>query len=374
MKNSNPSSFSDIPDIYNLHNFKELIENINFRIIIHGKKIHKMFLDDIELNYSSNDVYNTFNKDKDDTDEYNKDKYDRNENINIDNKDMYDNTYIDYGIYIDLDDIMYTNNIINKKKYLFLEYYKFIDAYFTTDIDSSSSIVISSRDIFCQKIRNKSSFHKITLNEIILYIDLNESTTYETYININLKQHITGISNSISNASIYKINEYSFKDKQIIFFDTYYIPIFLRININTNQNNKNEDNLLNNLIECNKIKNIILPLHLKNGIGEIYCELYPENKTNKLLSYRLYFTKIILPNNEIIKYRDTCHKCIKSKLKINIFNEYDSICTHRLYNIKFNIKKYLGQEIIIKISDLVEEFDKLKQNLFLIMLYGVEKY
>jgi hypothetical protein len=365
---ANSSSFSNIPNIYNLQNFKEMIEDINLRIIIHGRNIYKMYLDDIELFYIKDDIENYI---EDDTFYKVDNTYDKNI------ADNEGNEYINFNTYIDLEYILSSNNIFDKKKYIFLKYC-YIDTYFTTDIELSSPIILSSKDIFCQKIRNKSIFNKIMIREIELYIDLNdinESATREKFININLKQHIIGINNPSSNAFIYKLHDYSSKDKKIIFLDRYFIPIFLKINISLkeNKNNKNiEDNLLNSTTECNKIKNIILPLHFKNAIGEVYCELYLENTTNKLSMYRLYFTKIILPNNEIISYRNKCQKCIKSKLNINIFNEYDNLCNHKLNNIGFYLKKYIEQKIIINISDLVEEFDKLKNNSFFIMLCGRE--
>lgn len=333
------SSFNGIPDIYDLCDFKETNETINLKFIMYSNKIHKIYLDDIEL------VYLVEEKSKQE--------------------------------YIELYSILSANGIYDIKKYMFLEN-KYTNAYFTTDIISSSSIKIESTDIFCQKIRNKSMFHQILVDEIILYFDLNESNTAETYLNINFKEYIESKSNYDSNLCVYQTYEYNpIKDKEIIFFDKYNLPIFFKINIILKKNdghfslkhNKICDNFLDtSFTECMKIKNIILPLQFKNELGEVYCELYLENKTHKNTSYRLYFTKIILPNYKIINYRDKCQKCIKSKLMVNIFNEYDSLCMHRIEKINYSLRGY-NKKIKIQISDLLEQFDKFPLNLFLIMSY-----
>lgn len=187
---SHSSSFVGIPNIYDLRNFKETSETINLKIIIYGNKIHKMYLDDIELVYTVD-----------------KNKY-----------------YISGSL--DIYDILFDNGIYDIKKYMFLEN-EYVNAYFTTDIDSSSSIEIESRDIYCQKIRNKSVFNQIMMEEIILYFNINQSNTTETYLNINLKEYIEAKSNDDSNASVFQIGDYNpFRDKEIMFFDKYYVPIF----------------------------------------------------------------------------------------------------------------------------------------------------
>ena len=312
---SHDTVYDKIPDIYELTNFKESNEIFDLRFLIVGKKVQNIFFDGIEMDF-----------------------YEDEEN---------------YYSFFSIDEIFTMNNIYNNKKYMYLQD-DYLDIYCTTDINSSSSITLDSRDIVSQRIKNKTLLKQIMAQEIDLQFNLqSELDTDEKYLNINIRKWNR---EKNSNLGLYVCSCcHSNTDNFITFTSMYNLPVYIKLRMGDNKREFNtQDNLLNVVSECKKIKNIILPLQFSGGggLGEVICEVFTEKKN----TFRVYISKIIFPNNEIVNYREKCQLCKKSKLSINIFNEYDSLCSHMSDKITFILKRYRNF-ILIKMSDLIEHFD-----------------
>ena len=200
----------------------------------------------------------------------------------------------------------------------------------------------------------------------------------EEYLNIKLSVK----SDFISHGNMYiKCGEYyGVKDSKITFykvskdkaFGPSFIHLFLTIDkvkkvrdVMTETNKKEFSEIIDNTSSDSEqfLKKIMLPLYINNNKsnrgdrGDILCELF---KFNDILY--LYFTKIILPNNEIFNIHKECKVCKEYKNKnnkINKFNVYNSTCEHVLIDLinffENNLKNNTDISIQIIISNLIDE-------------------
>jgi hypothetical protein len=302
----------NIPDIYNLNKFDDFQNQIEIKIIISHKIVQNIYINDIKLNYS--DTY-------------------------------YDSEYI-------LIETLIKHLIYNKtKKYLYL--FHPVSVYFCTN--SPHAILIDIPDVSLKTISNNSVIDDIFIDELNIYLNLpNFKTDEEYYVNIYIKAF-----DSLNKKIIYggeinikKFYLYQKNDKYIEFFNnrTREFPVYYLITTIKNKINNNFDES-NNIIS--KISTLTIPLYFENEQGEIIFNLYKNN--NK---FRLYLSKINMPDFEQIHYLKKCKKCCKKKTNINIFSELNSICDHLIDDISTTIyhkyKKNKKIKIYIKTKDLID--------------------
>ena len=87
----------------------------------------------------------------------------------------------------------------------------------------------------------------------------------------------------------------------------------------------------------------------------------------------VYFSKLILPNNEQFNFHKECIKCKQySNKNTTKFNIYNSTCLHVLKSLISILRKNLGNNISIEIiiSDLINEMPEYYKNNYYIKTYG----
>ena len=340
---------NDIPDIYNLKNLETTYDDILIQIKIVNNKVFSVKIDNINL---------TINEDE---------------------------------RYIDLSDLLSKNGIFDIQKYTKYVSRELKVKFFTAKTQSEvvKYFIINEDTRMRTYIINNTVLDNIYLDELTIYLATNDFSKFgEEYLNIKL--NIKANFSINGNMCIECGQEYSLRNNKIIFYKDkdkdnskkldyvlQFIPMFFRcFTIGPDDPNKNISSFLGDNIEMQDseilLKKIILPLHFynKNMIdkGELICELY--NFNNMLY---VYFSKLILPNNEQFNFHKECIKC-KQYLNKNTtkFNIYNSTCLHVLKSLISILRKNLGNNISIEIiiSDLINEMPEYYKNNYYIKTYG----
>jgi hypothetical protein len=352
-------NIKNIPNIYNLKNLETAYEEMLICIKIINKKVISIKFNDINLKF--------------------------------------DEIETNYNGYVDIPSILYENGIYDIQKYNVLDYSELKAQFFTNENKQITYYIQDEETRRHSYINNNTILDEMYINELLIYTRYNLKSYKqfndfnEEYLNIKLSVK----SDFISHGNMYiKCGEYyGVKDSKFTFykvskdkeFGPSFIHLFLTITkvkkvceVMTELNKREFSEMIDNTYSDSEqfLKKIMLPLYINNNKsnrGDIVCELF---KFNDILY--LYFTKIILPNNEIFNIHKECKICNQYKNnsnKKNKFNVYNSTCEHVLIDLinffETNFKNNTDIPIQIIISDLIDEikeYDNYKE--YIIRTYG----